>query len=146
MVNRRAFIKTSLVMSTLSLAETSLADVLSKEMEKTYPTLDHFLLDQRLSSHGSLVQSLSKQRLPLLSVNGDVTDLWTDTLAPAWKQAPGTVAGVTGADVQFVLETLARDHRMHLVHASPLPETLTLPGGDTLTFHHWILAPRSSAV
>jgi len=143
MVNRRAFIKTSLVMSTLSLAETSLADVLSKEMEKTYPTLDHFLLDQRLSSHGSLVQSLSKQRLPLLSVNGDVTDLWTDTLAPEWKQAPATLAGITGSDVLFVLDTLARDHRMRLMHSTLLPEKLALPGGDALEFHHWIVAPHT---
>jgi hypothetical protein len=49
-------------------------------------------------------------------VDGDVTRLWIDELAPRWKKEPAAIAGMTAADVLFCLEQFARDAGLRVVH------------------------------
>jgi len=48
--------------------------------------------------------------------DGDATDLWQSTLAPAWRSAPVPVAGLTRAPALFILEQLGWMHGLRVVH------------------------------
>ncbi len=43
----------------------------------------------------------------IVTIDGDVTTLWRDTLDALWRQRGTVLAGVTGGDALFVLEHLA---------------------------------------
>jgi hypothetical protein len=50
-----------------------------------------------------------------LRTDGDVTKLWYDRLDLAWRAPGGMLAGTTGEDILFVLETLAHDRGRKVV-------------------------------
>jgi hypothetical protein len=75
-------------------------------------------------------------------------DLWYDNLDLRWKEAPMLLSGVTTAKALFVLETLASDHGMVVVHRAgqnALTDTQYAPIGDTALVA-WIIAPRGGAL
>ena len=46
---------------------------------------------------------------------GDITRFWHTDLSRQWQKSPDAIAGVTGEDILFCLEQLARDHRMRVL-------------------------------
>ncbi len=61
-------------------------------------------------------------------IDGDVTRLWTDALSTAWKKPGFSIAGATGADALFVLETLAWQHGRKVTQRQSLaPKSAELP-------------------
>jgi hypothetical protein len=78
-------------------------------------------------------------RVPLAETNGDMTDLWFNHLHAQWKRMPEALGGITTPQGLFVLETLAADHRMRVVHRR---ERGTASEQPLVT---WIIAPRTTA-
>lgn len=67
-----------------------------------------------------------------LTTDGDVTRLWTDHFDAAWRTPGGMIAGTTGEDVLFVLETLAHDRGRRVLARGPAA------GGAV----HWLIGMR----
>jgi hypothetical protein len=83
---------------------------LAEATEAAKPTKIHrFIIDERFPESRVVSHQYVLRRVPTSSVKGDVTDLWFHDLSRLWKQGPAAIAGVTGADVLWVLERLAWD-------------------------------------
>lgn len=141
MLKRRDFIQSAFAASSLSLTGVP-AIALESSQDSVLPAATWFVADTRHPEADAVSQEFLRAGSVVLTTDGDVTDLWSNTFARAWRENPAVVAGVSGEDVLFVLETLARDHGMTLVHSAHLPEELPLSGGDPLSFRSWILAPK----
>ena len=142
MIKRREFIQSALSVSSLSLTGVP-AFALSGLNEDLLSAATWFVADTRYTASSTAARESHVQGNAVLYTDGDVTDLWTNTFASAWRERPHVVAGVSGEDVLFVLETLARDHGMTLVHSVDLPQTLPPKNSTPLTFKSWILAPKA---
>jgi hypothetical protein len=79
--------------------------------------------------------------IAVASFEGDLLPLWTSRLRPLWQQQPMTLAGLTTRSDLFVLETLAADHRMKLLHSKPVSQQ---QGSDAL--YQWVIVPRAQLV
>ena len=79
-------------------------------------TIDAFVVDTRFA------RSLAAARpgFRRLTTDGDMTRLWTDHLDAAWRAPGGMLAGTTGEDVLFVLETLAHDRGRRVLAREPI--------------------------
>lgn len=78
----------------------------------------------RLAARGASVRQVQ---------DGDITSLWLDDIAPAWRKAPVPLAGLTRPPVLFCLEQLAWSHGLRVVfHAEHVVE----PGSATLHTTH----------
>src|SRR5690606_13804188 len=66
--------------------------------------VDALVVDRRL---GAAVPSFDARQV--YPIDGDVTALWYDVLDTRWRRPGFVLAGLTGRDTLFVLETLAAD-------------------------------------
>ena len=151
MANRRQFIKCGLTFSTLPLAGLSSYNmaVAAPQGEEIF-TLESFVADKRYSESVATAQSLKAQGVPIAEISGDMTELWVSQYAKQWKQQPMTLAGVTGSDALFVLETLAPEYGMRLIHKaviykSQLTQAEALPGHGNVDLVSWIIVPKTIA-
>lgn len=46
---------------------------------------------------------------------GDITRFWHNELSGQWRKSPDAIAGVTGEDILFCLEQLARDNHLRVL-------------------------------
>ncbi len=74
-----------------------------------------FIVDTRFRESIVTGRAASIAGLNVVEVSGDMSRLWYDDLDLAWRQSPMVLAGVTGPDGLFVLETLASDRGMRVV-------------------------------
>jgi len=147
--NRRQFIQSGLVFSTLPLTEFAAVKMAVAAPEGPELTLENFVADRRYAESMAAASKLGAQGVPVVEISGDLTDLWINNYSRKWKRSPMTLAGLTGQDALFVLETLAPDFGMRVVHKQLLdapssPTVLSTSDGKPQVFS-WIIAPINSA-
>lgn len=135
MTDRRQFIQGGV---TLSMAAG--AGVPSAAMAKAPGPirLAGFVYDRRFAEARELAARAGRRGAKLWAISGDLFDLWSERLEPAWRETPAAIAGITTAADLFVLEDLAADRRMKVVyrgeHGAPAGGTVThsLAGPDAM--------------
>lgn len=141
MANRRQVLVSGAALTGAALLPVSLQATVS---ELVAPGVELFVFDKRFENAVALAQQAEQQGIPLAETSGDLMELWYDQLSLQWKELPMTLSGVTTARALFVLETLAADHRMQVVHRvghSELTDAQYAPVGDTALVS-WVIAPR----
>ncbi len=144
MTNRREFIKSGLVLSGATLLLAAPAQLAAAEL--LIPGLECFVFDKRFEAATAMAQLAAQQGIQLAEIEGDLMPLWYDHLDLRWQQEPMTLAGITTEKALFVLETLAADRGMAVVHRDAhesLPEVAHAVLSDTALVS-WIIAPRAS--
>jgi len=99
--------------------------------------VDALVVDRRL---GAAVPSFDARQV--YQIDGDVTALWYDVLDTRWRRPGFVLAGLTGRDTLFVLETLAADRGRRVVSRQPLERT----GAADRQALAWIIAPVHPSV
>ncbi|MDC1529609.1 hypothetical protein N8600_11300 [Gammaproteobacteria bacterium] len=145
MTNRRQFIQSGLVFSTLPFTEFAAMNMAVASPEGPDLTLENFVADRRYAQSMSVASKLGRQGVPVVEISGDLTDLWVNNYSRKWKRAPMTLAGVTGQDALFVLETLAPDFGMRVVHKQALDSPSLPTADDKVQVYSWIIAPKNFA-
>ena len=149
MANRRQFIQSSLAFSALSFTDLAIAELTPlKNVVLAANTADFhlqdFVFDKRYEFARDLSLKVAQHGIPLAEMSGDLTELWYHRYSRQWKQAPMTLAGVTANDGLFVLETLAADHGMRVVHKDALEIPAFYKNDPDETLYSWIIAPRTT--
>jgi hypothetical protein len=145
LTNRRQFMQCGLVFSTLQLAELAVMKMAVASPEGPDISVDNFVADRRYAESMVVASKLGNQGVPVVEISGDLTDLWANNYSRQWKRAPMTLAGVTGQDALFVLETLAPDFGMRVAHKQALDlSSLSSEDGKVMVFS-WIIASKNSA-
>ncbi len=145
MTNRRQFLASSVVLSGTAFVSRAWAQAAWEQL--VAPGMELFLYDPRFEDSTILAKVAQQNGIPITDTSGDLMDVWYDNLDLRWKEAPMMLAGVTTAKTLFVLETLAADHGMVVVHrvgATELTDTQYAPIGDNALVQ-WIIAPRGGA-
>jgi threonine dehydratase len=143
--NRRQFLASSLLLSGVVFLPEARAQAAWEQL--VAPGVELFLYDMRFEDATVLAKVAQQNSIQIADISGDLMDAWYDNLELRWKDAPMTLAGVTTARTLFVLETLAADHGMAVVHRlgdADLTGTQYAPLGDNALVQ-WIIAPRGGA-
>lgn len=69
------------------------------------------LVDTRLAASRSYGATAAAQGARISRYNGDLTQLWQQTLLPQWRSGRGAMAGVSTARGWLCLTQLAGEHR-----------------------------------
>lgn len=128
MIDRRDVIKAGAATIALS---TPAARAMAARPSPDVP--EAIILDSRFDH---AIMSL-EPALPRHVIDGDPTMLWTRTLDEAWRKPGGALAGVTGADVLFILERFAWDRGRRVTRR----QTLAPPTTEKPTLVRWTIAP-----
>ncbi|HTN14285.1 MAG TPA: hypothetical protein VL094_05730 [Sphingomonadaceae bacterium] len=110
----------------------------SRVMAKVPDGLDALVVDSR-HAPGILANPGSTR---VLGFDGDVTQLWFETLDPLWRKPGFVLGGITGRDALFVLETLAWDRGRRVVSRKDLPSRSGRKDGPV----SWVIAPVHPSV
>lgn len=111
-MNRREFVRTGTTVATLA----SLSTLAMMRSSLASPamlgpiTIDTAVIDERFlesRAFGHVAQQLGAR---LLTLRGDVTALWRNTLAPRMTGGGGAIAGMTSMATLLCIEQLAKDH------------------------------------
>lgn len=79
---------------------------------------DRVLVDDRFAESAAFARAAGPLAArTALAPRGDITALWYDELQRDWEHAPRAIAGLTGPEPLFCLQTLARDHGLRVVMA-----------------------------
>lgn len=103
--------------------------------------VDALVIDRRHLPAGmsAPVAGISAPRM--FTIDGDVTQLWYQTLDPIWRQPGFVLGGVTGSDALFVLEVLARDRGRRVTQRRILEPVVA--GVQPVS---WVIAPVHPSV
>ena len=145
MTNRRQFMQSGLAFSALPLTELSAMKMAVASPDGAFLTLESFVADKRYMKSIATASKLGGEGVSVVEITGDMTELWIGKYSKQWKQAPMTLAGVTGSDALFVLETLAPDCGMRVVHKQALDESASESHEGHPQVFSWIIAPRNVA-
>ena len=88
------------------------------------------LYDRRFAASCTFGAELARRGGPVRAIDGDVTALWFDELAPLWARGEGVVAGMTTGRTLLCLEQLAWDCRLRVT-----TRVLHAPDADRRTRH-----------
>jgi len=152
MTNRRQFIKCGLSFSTLPLTGLASLNMAVAAPDGHSFKLESFVADLRYEESVTTASSLKSQGVPVAEITGDMTDLWIQQYSRQWKQKPMSLAGVTGKDALFVLETLAPDYGMRVIYKTEIPREENLSaapsvvGAESIALFSWIIVPKKIAV
>lgn len=128
LLNRRDLLKAGLALPALGLAFA--ADAATEDAKAAGigggAEIDAFVVDRR---HWPADKPLPHEAT-LYVVEGDMTNLWYDTLDLRWRQPGFVVAGRTGPDALFVLEQLAWSRGRRV--------TFRREEGEVV---HWVISP-----
>ena len=141
MANRRQFIHTSLALSAASVAPLSFMEHVLAAPAGHPVALDAFITDARYAESLAMAASFSQHDVTVHNIDGDVTPLWVGHLSKQWRISPGFLAGSTGRDALFVLETLAWDHGMRVTHREVMVPSGQQTDGGSVPLVSWIIAP-----
>ncbi len=142
MANRRQFIHTSLALSAASVAPLSFLEQVLEVPAGQTVDLDAFIADGRYVESLAMATSFNEHDITVHRIEGDVTPLWVGHLSQQWRIGPRVMAGMTGRDALFVLETLAWDHGMRVTHRETLIPSAAQTDGGNVPLLSWIMAPR----
>lgn len=91
-----------------------------------------FVFDERFHASVEAARRARQEGVAISGIHGDVTWLWYHDLYFRWKEGPGVLAGMTGADSLFCLDVLARDAGMRVTARTERPDGLI----------SWVIGPR----
>lgn len=94
------------------------------------------LYDTRFADSRAFGAEVARNGGPARAIDGDITRLWFEELAPRWQRGEGTVAGMTTGRTLLCLERLAWDHGLR--GTMPVPRRSL---GHANTLVSWIIAP-----
>lgn len=119
MTDRREFLQYAMV-SAVPLATGAAFDAAAGVRSATGDApsaIRHVVVDSRHAECRAFGASLAEAGAAVHALaDGDATDLWLRTLAPAWSDSPVAVAGLTRAPALFILEQLAWSHGLRVVY------------------------------
>jgi hypothetical protein len=104
------------------------------------PRVALVVLDRRFGLARRVALSVALPAVRRLALPRDVLDLWHRELEPLCRTGTQAIAGVTTERGLFLLQTLAADHRMHLLSRST---HRAHPGSDHEPLVSWLLGPRT---
>jgi len=143
-MDRRTFMQTGAVIAGMA---TPIAGALSAATDAGGVRFECFVFDDRFDEAVAAARQAATQGIVLAGFTGDLTRLWYDELDLRWRAAPMTLAGATTQQGLFVLETLAADRGMRLVHRAEHGRVVARTGrAEETTLLSWIIAPRSAGV
>jgi len=94
------------------------------------------LFDVRFPESRTYGAEVARQGGPARAIDGDITQLWFDELAPRWRRGQGAVAGMTTGRTLLCLEQLAWDHRLRVT--TPIAR---LRPGQANALVSWMITP-----
>jgi hypothetical protein len=94
------------------------------------PNACAILYDGRFTASRTFGAEMARRGGAVRAIDGDVTVLWRDELAPRWARGEGVIAGMTTARTLLCLEQLAWDHRLRVT-----TRVLHTPDADRRTRH-----------
>lgn len=123
MTNRRDILRAAAVSAALPLMTGATSAVGAAQARRI--ALHAFLIDERYSACLSVGARLSGRGAAIHTIpEGDVTQVWLQSIGPAWRREPVAVAGLTARPALFCLEQLALScglrvvfHAEHVIHA-----------------------------
>jgi hypothetical protein len=146
MTNRRQFIKCGLSFTALPLTGLSSLNIAVASPDGQPFTLESFVSDLRFEESVATASSLKAQGVPIAEIRGDLTDLWIQQYSRQWKRKPMSLAGITGKDALFVLETLAPDYGMRVIYRTEIQQQKSSSAQVALALISWIIVPKQIAV
>jgi hypothetical protein len=78
--------------------------------------LGRVVFDERFAAARDFGDEAHKRSIPTRAIHGGVHDLWYDDLYYRWRDQRAPTAGMTDARTLFLLEMMASDARMRVVH------------------------------
>lgn len=129
MMNRRKFIEAS-VGGAVALLPAAAALAGTGPQQKQSAIVVH---DVRCPDPQQALATLGIDAGEVHRIAGDMTDIWSNHLKPAWARGRALTAGVTWDAEYFVLKTLARDQGYKVVY-----EQRAADASGAVT---WVLAP-----
>ncbi|MFC4257356.1 hypothetical protein GRI97_17200 [Altererythrobacter xixiisoli] len=103
--------------------------------------VDALVIDRRHWPAGTPTPLAGLAAPQLFTIDGDVTQLWYQTLDPIWRKPGFVLGGVTGSDALFVLEVLAGDRGRRVTQRRVLDPVVA--GLQPVS---WIIAPHHPSV
>jgi hypothetical protein len=77
--------------------------------------LTHVVCDARFRCSQAVAIEAARLGLPVVSIDGDISDFWFNDLAPVWSTSPRPIAGLTAHGPLFCLERFGWDHGLRVV-------------------------------
>ena len=113
-MNRREFVLASVVsvgaVPMIALGQSQIAFMHTGVMSAAYA----ILYDIRFPDSRAFGATVLRQGGPARAIDGDITQLWFEELAPRWRRGQGLIAGMTTGRTLLCLERLAWDHRLRV--------------------------------
>jgi hypothetical protein len=75
----------------------------------------HVVCDVRFGCSQAVAIEAARLGLPVVSIDGDISDFWFNDLAPVWSTTPHAIAGLTAHGPLFCLERFGWDHGLRVV-------------------------------
>ena len=130
-MNRREFVIAGTVsLSAVPLLGRAHAEVTAAGTRDGPLDAHSILYDRRFAASCMFGAEMARRGGPVRAIDGDVTALWRDELAPLWARGEGVVAGMTTGRTLLCLERLAWDHRLRVTTRVP-----HAPDADRRTRH-----------
>lgn len=119
MPSRREFIQAGLAASVVPVAfpvaeSAREASVPNVAAFSSHP-LTYVVCDARFRCSRAVAIEAARLGLPVVSIDGDISDFWFNDLAPVWRTSPHAIAGLTAHGPLFCLERFAWDHGLRVV-------------------------------
>jgi hypothetical protein len=130
--SRRQLLQSGLATSVAALLPLHAAVTTRHGSEAARPQPELFVFDERFPAAIAAGREALRRDVRLTSTRELFTSLWYEELDLRWRQSPMIVAGVTTERSLYVLETLALDRRMRIIHRTPI-------GRDDLV--SWMIGP-----
>jgi hypothetical protein len=92
------------------------------------------LYDLRFPESRAFGAEVARQGGPVRAIDGDITRLWFDELAPRWQRGQGLIAGMTTGRTLLCLERLAWEHRLRVTTPVARPRS-----GQANALVYWII-------
>lgn len=112
-MNRRDFLKVGLTIGVVAGFNSKAIAASLEALVLRQPDL--VIADDRFEASRRFGDEAARNGLPHHMIDGDITDLWFETLDPQWRRHPTIIAGMTAPQPLFCLERLAHDRGMRVV-------------------------------
>ena len=112
-MNRRDFLKVGLTSGVVAGFNSKAIAASLESLALRQPDL--VIADNRFEASRRFGIEAARHGPPSHMIDGDITDLWFETLDPQWRRHPTIIAGMTAPQPLFCLERLAHDRGMRVV-------------------------------
>ena len=74
-----------------------------------YANIHHAVFDERFAAARAFAAEAARRGWAVSAIRGDISEFWRRDLAPAWRDGPVSLAGMTEDNSLYYLERLARE-------------------------------------